>query len=173
MAKLVFELNQSLDGYVDHDRIPPEALFPHWIERTRAISATVYGRRMYDIMRYWDEADASWGEDERAYATAWRRLPKYVASRTLGSVGDNATLLGSDVTKEVAELKNQLTGEIEVAGPEIASVLADLVDEYRLYVHPVVLGHGKPLFAAERPPLRLIAHDRIAGDVVRLTYIPA
>lgn len=173
MAKLVFELNQSLDGYVDHDRIPPEALFPHWIERTRSISATIYGGRMYDIMRYWDVDDASWGEDERAYATAWRRLPKYVASRTLGSVGDNATLFGSDVRQEVAALKNRLTGEIAVAGPGIASVLVDLVDEYRLYVHPVILGHGKPLFAAERPPLHLIAHDRIAGDVVRLTYIPA
>jgi riboflavin biosynthesis pyrimidine reductase len=72
-------------------------------------------------------------------------------------------------------LKAQLAGEIEVGGPELAQSLTDLglIDEYRLYLHPVVLGHGKPFFAGPRPPLRLVASDRIGGDVMRLTYVPA
>jgi riboflavin biosynthesis pyrimidine reductase len=72
-------------------------------------------------------------------------------------------------------LKAQFAGEIEVGGPELAQALTDLglIDEYRLYLHPVVLGQGKPFFAGPRPPLRLVASDRIAGDVMRLTYVPA
>jgi riboflavin biosynthesis pyrimidine reductase len=72
-------------------------------------------------------------------------------------------------------LKAQLAGEIDVAGPDLAQNLTDLglIDEYRLYLHPVVLGHGKPFFAGPRPPLRLVASDLICGDVIRLTYVPA
>jgi riboflavin biosynthesis pyrimidine reductase len=75
----------------------------------------------------------------------------------------------------VRRLKAELPGEMEVAGPELASHLGDLglVDEYRLYVHPVVLGSGKPFFAGPRPRLRLVATDAMGGDVVRLTYVPA
>ena len=88
MAKLVFGMNQSLDGYVDHDAFGPDAaLFRHFIEEAREQTGSVYGRRLYEVMRYWDEDDASWGEAERDFAQAWRRQPKWVVSRSLKSVG--------------------------------------------------------------------------------------
>ncbi|WP_413711179.1 dihydrofolate reductase family protein [Rhizobium sp. Rhizsp82] len=175
MAKLVFEMNQSIDGYVDHDRMSPEPLFGHWVKRTQELSATVYGRTMYGLMRYWDEDQEGWGDEHRAFAEAWRKLPKWVVSRSLTEVGPNAVLVRDNVEAVIAGLKAEREGEITVAGPVLAHSLADsgLIDEYRLYTHPVVLGHGRPFFAGPRPPLRLAAHERIVGDVVRLTYVPA
>ncbi len=176
MAKLVFSMNLSLDGYVDHQAFAPGvALFRHFTEQMRGLAGSVYGRRMYEVMRYWDEDDPEWSADFRDFATAWRRQPKWVVSRTLKSVGPNATLVGGDVEAVVRGLKAQLVGEIEVAGPELARSLTDLglIDEYQLYFRPVVLGHGKPFFAGPRPPLRLVTHDLIGEDAVRLTYVPA
>ena len=176
MAKIVFGMNQSLDGYVDHMKFSPSrALFRHFIEETRGLAGSVYGRRMYEVMRYWDEDLTEWVAEERDFAAAWRRQPKWVVSRSLKSVGPNATLVGDDLEAVIGGLKAQLAGEIEVGGPELAQSLTDLglIDEYRIYLHPVVLGHGKPFFAGPRPPLRLVTSDRIAGDVMRLTYVPA
>jgi dihydrofolate reductase len=176
MARLVFALNQSLDGYVDHMAFSPGLeLFHHFIEQVRGLTGIVYGRRMYEVMRYWDEDQTGWVAEERDFAAAWRRQPKWVVSRTLKSVGPNATLLGDDLKAAIGGLKSQLAGEIDVAGPALAQSLTDpgLIDEYRLYLHPVVLGHGKPFFAGPRPPLRLVTSDRIAGDVIRLAYVPA
>jgi dihydrofolate reductase len=95
-------------------------------------------------------------------------------SRSLKSVGPNATLVGDDLEAAIRGLKGQIAGEIDVGGPELAQSLTDLglIDEYRLYLHPVVIGHGKPFFAGPRPRLRLVTSDRIDGDVVRLTYVP-
>jgi dihydrofolate reductase len=95
-------------------------------------------------------------------------------SRTLKSVGPNATLVGDDLEGEIRALKARVEGEIEVAGPQLAYGLAalGLIDEFRIYLHPVVLGRGKPFFAGPRPPLRLTRSDRIAEDVIRLTYAP-
>jgi dihydrofolate reductase len=176
MAKLVFGMNQSLDGYVDHDKFAPgAALFRHFIEQVRGLTGSVYGRRLYEIMRYWDDDRAEWDAAERDFAAAWRKQPKWVVSRTLKSVGPNATLVADDVEGVVRGLKARLAGEIDVGGPDLARSLTDfgLIDEYRLYVHPVVLGHGKPFFAAPRPRLRLVANDLIGEDAVRLTYVPA
>jgi dihydrofolate reductase len=93
----------------------------------------------------------------------------------LKSVGPNASLVGEDLGAAIRKLKAERDGEIEVAGPDLAQSLTELglIDEYRIYLHPVVLGHGKPYFAGSRPPLRLMAHDRIGEDVIRLTYVPA
>ncbi|MFC3075109.1 dihydrofolate reductase family protein [Shinella pollutisoli] len=176
MAKLVFALNQSLDGYVDHTEFAPDpVLFRHFVDDVRGLAASVYGRRMYEVMRYWDDDHPDWDAAERDYAAAWRGQPKWVVSRSLTSVGPNATLVSDDVEATIRGLKARLEGEIEVAGPELAWSLGDLglVDEYRLYIHPVVLGRGKPYFAGPRPPLRLVATERIGGDVIRLTYRPA
>jgi dihydrofolate reductase len=176
MAKLVFGMNQSLDGYVDHLAFGPSpALFRHFIEEDEAQAGSVYGRVMYEIMRYWDEDRPEWDAERRAFAAAWRRQPKWVVSRTLTSVGPNATLVGDDLEGAVRALKAKRDGEIEVAGPDLAHSLAalGLIDEYRIYLHPVVLGRGKPYFAGPRPPLRLVAHDRIDENVIRLTYVPA
>ncbi|WP_404400430.1 dihydrofolate reductase family protein [Pelagibacterium halotolerans] len=176
MAKLVFGMNLSLDGYVDHEEFAPDPeLFRHWVGHVRDLAGSVYGRRMYEVMRYWDEDRPEWGGEERAFAAAWRRQPKWVVSRTLKSVGPNATHVADDIGAVIRDLKERLAGEIAVSGPELAGSLMDLglIDEYRLYFHPVVLGRGKPFFAGPRPRLRLVASDRIGTDAIRLTYVPA
>jgi dihydrofolate reductase len=176
MAKLVFGMNQSLDGYVDHTAFAPgPTLFRHFIEQAQGQTGSVYGRQMYEIMRYWDDDDPEWGAEEQAFAAAWRNQPKWVVSRTLKSVGPNATLFDGDLEGAIRELKADHTGEIEVAGPNLAGSLTELglIDEYRIYLHPVVLGHGTPYFAGPRPPLRLVSNDLMGEDVIRLTYVPA
>jgi dihydrofolate reductase len=176
MAKLVFGMNQSLDGYVDHTEFAPRpALFRHFVEEARAQAGSVYGRRMYELMRVWDDDLPEWDADEQAFATAWRAQPKWVVSRTLDAVGPNATLVRDDLEGTIRRLKRERDGEIEVAGPQLARSLAELglIDEYRIYLHPVVLGHGTPYFAGPRPPLRLVGHDPMPDDVLRLTYVPA
>ena len=176
MAKLVCEMNVSLDGYVDHQKFGPSAaLFRHFIERVRNLTGSVYGRRMYEVMRYWDEDLPDWDAEEHDFAAAWQSQPKWVVSRTLKSVGPNATLVEDDIEAVIRGLKAQQVGEIAVAGPDLAGSLTNLglIDEYRLYLHPTVLGRGKPFFSGPRPPLRLVASDLIVDDVIRLTYVPA
>jgi dihydrofolate reductase len=176
MAKLVFGMNQSLDGYVDHLSFAPgPTLFRHFVEEARGQAGSVYGRKVYELMRYWDDDHPEWDADRHAFAAAWRKQPKWVASRSLTSVGPNARLLEGELEGAIRRLKAERDGEIEVAGPALAQSLTDLglVDEYRIYLHPVVLGHGAPYFAGPRPRLRLMTHDRIGEDVIRLTYVPA
>jgi dihydrofolate reductase len=176
MAKIVYGLNQSLDGYVDHTAFGPSPkLFRHFIEATERSAGSVYGTTMYEIMRYWDDDQPEWDDDERAYAAAWRANPKWVVSHTLSSVGPNATLVADDLEGLIRGLKAERDGELEVAGTRLAHSLTELglIDEYRIYLHPVVLGHGTPFFAGPRPPLRLVAHDKVDDDVLRLTYVPA
>ena len=176
MARLVFGMNQSLDGYVDHMAFGPgPTLFRHFIEEAQRQAGSVYGREMYEVMRYWDDDDPDWDADERAFAAAWRDQPKWVVSRSLRSVGPNARLVGDDLESAILALKAERDGEIEVAGPALAQSLTELglIDEYRIYLHPVVLGRGQPYFAGPRPPLRLVADDRMGEDVIRLTYVPA
>jgi dihydrofolate reductase len=176
MAKLVFEMNVSLDGYVDHQNfVPSPSLFRHFMEQVRDLTGIVYGRRMYEVMRYWDEDRPDWDVHERDFAAAWRSQPKWVGSRSLKSVGPNATLVADDIEAVVRGLKARLDGEIEVGGPDLARSLteAGLIDEYRLYLRPVVLGRGKPFFAGPRPPLHLVASDLMGEDVIKLTYVPA
>lgn len=175
MAKIVYALNQSLDGYVDHDAFGPnDVLFRHFIDHARELSGSLYGRRMYEIMRYWDQPDPDWDDDRRAFARAWCAQPKFVVSRTLQEVGPNAVLLRGELEAEVRRIKDDLSGEIELAGPELAHAVArlGLIDEWRIYLHPAVVGGGKPYFAGPLPPLRLIAHEEI-GNALRLRYVPA
>ncbi|MBX4972837.1 dihydrofolate reductase family protein [Rhizobium lentis] len=176
MAKLVFGMNQSLDGYVDHTAFGPSPiLFRHFVEQAQRQTGSVYGRQMYEVMRYWDEEHLEWNAEEQAFAAAWRKQPKWVVSRSLTSVGPNASLVGDDLEGAMSALKAARDGEIEVAGPALAQSLTGLglIDEYHIYLHPVVLGHGKPYFAGPRPPLRLVSHDLIDENVIKLTYVPA
>jgi dihydrofolate reductase len=176
MAKLVFGMNQSLDGYVDHTAFGPSPkLFRHFIEQVRGLAGSVHGRRMYEVMRYWDDDRPEWGAEEREFAVAWRSQPKWVVSRSLTSVGPNATLVANDLEATIRRLKAELDGEIDVTGPDLARSLTDLglIDEYRIYLHPVVLGSGKPFFAGPRPRLRLEETERMDEDVIKLIYVPA
>ena len=178
MAKIVYGLNQSLDGYVDHTAFNPSPkLFRHFIDAAERQAGSVYGRTMYEIMRYWDEDQTEWDDAEREYAAAWRSNPKWVVSRTLQSddLGPNATLVRDDLEGFIRNLKAERDGDIEVAGTRLAHSLTEVgvIDEYRIYLHPVVLGHGTPFFAGPRPPLRLVANEQIDDGVIRLTYVPA
>jgi dihydrofolate reductase len=177
MAKLIFGMMQSLDGYVDHRELgPPDpVVVRHFIEQVRGLTGIVYGRRMYEIMRYWDDDLPDWDAEERDFAAVWRSQRKWVVSRSLKSVGPNAKLVGNDFEAVIRGLKAQLVGEIDVAGPDLAGSLTNLglIDEYRLYLRPIVLGHGQPFFAGPRPPLRLVTSDLVGEGVIRLTYVPA
>jgi dihydrofolate reductase len=181
MGKLVYGMMQSLDGYVDRVagkiELPPPgpALHRHFNDLVRDSAGALYGRRMYEIMCYWDDDQPEWDEVERDFAEAWRAKPKWVVSRTLTSVGANATLVRGSVEEFVRALKRDVEGVIDVAGPTLAASLTDLglVDEYHLYFRPFVLGEGKPYFVGARPPLRVVATDQIGEDAVRLTCVPA
>ena len=193
MGKLVFGMMQSLDGYVAGPaggpgsegyvagaasglELPPPgvSLSRHFNDHVRGLAGSLLGRRMYEVMRYWDEDQPDWDVVEHDFAAMWRAQPKWVVSRSLKSIGANATLVAGDVEAFVRRLKAEVEGEIDVAGPELAGCLTDLglIDEYRLYFRPFVLGGGKPYFAGARPPLRLIAADPVGEDAVKLTYVP-
>jgi dihydrofolate reductase len=181
-VKIVFGMMQSLDGYVagvDGDLLvmPPPglALSRYWVDHVREVAGTLYGRRMYEVTRYWDQDRPEWDATDHEFAAAWRAQPKWVASRSLKSVGANATLIGDDLDAFVRRLKTEVDGVIDVAGPELAANLTDLglIDEYHLYLRPFVLGSGKPYFAGARTPLRFVSANPIGEDTVRLTFVPA
>jgi dihydrofolate reductase len=177
MAKFVFVMNQSLDGYVDHLRFPsapgPE-LYDEYIRLTKNLAGSLYGRRLYESMRYWDDDYSDWDDAKREFALAWRKAPKWVVSLTLDHVGNNATLIRDDVEGTIRRLKHEFEGEIQVGGPQLADSLTrwGLIDEYRIFLHPAVLGEGTPFFANPRPPLHLVSTERFDNDVLKLTYVP-
>jgi dihydrofolate reductase len=178
MGKFVFSMMQSLDVYIagapGGPQLPPpgDRLHRHFNDHVRGLAGIIYGRRMYEVMRYWDDDQPDWGAVERDFAAAWRAKPKWVVSRTLKAVGPNPTLIRDDAGAFVRALKAKLDGEIEVAGPELAgSVTAlGLIDEYHLYFRPSILGGGKPYFSGPRPPLHLVGTESIGEDAVRLIY---
>lgn len=188
MAKLVFGMMQSLDGYVagasqtfdattggsGKPYLPPpgELLHSHFNDYVRASAGMIYGRRMYEIMRYWDVDHPHFDPVEVEFAAVWRAKPKWVASRTLKSVGPNATIIQDDVGAFVRGLKAKVNGVIDVAGPELAGSLSvlGLIDEYRLYFRPYVLGAGKPFFFGPRPPLHFVGVEAIGDEAVLVTY---
>jgi len=180
-GKLIFGMMQSLDGYIagtaGGPQLPPPgiALHRHFNDHVRQLAGSLYGRRMYEVMRYWDEDRPEWDDVERDFAAVWRAQPKWVVSRTLKSVGANATLVRDDVEGFVSRLKAEVDGKIDVAGPELAGSLTKfgLIDEYQLYFRPFVLGGGKAYFAAACPPLRIVASDSVGEDAVRVTCVPA
>lgn len=178
MGKLIFAMTQSLDGYVAavdgtlELPLPDAALFRHFTDFESNLAGVLYGRRIYEVMRYWDEDQSEWSALQHDFAAAWRAHPKWVVSRSLKSVGVNATLVDHDIEPFVRGLKSKIHGDIAVAGPELAGSLTNmgLIDEYHLYFRPFVVGGGKPYFAGARPTLRLVANDRVGDDAVRLIY---
>jgi dihydrofolate reductase len=180
MAKLILGMNVSIDGYVDDAEgtlcmgAPSEKHFQYWIETIRGHAGAIYGRRIYELMRYWDSDQPDWEAAEREFAAVWRRIPKWVVSSTLTEVGPNATLITGDIESRIRALKAESDGILSVAGPTLAGRMTslDLIDEYHLHVRPFVLGSGKPFFAAARPPLRLAASTLIDDDTVHLVYTP-
>jgi dihydrofolate reductase len=165
MSKVIFGMMMSLDGYIagrdGGPQLPPpgEELHQYWNDHVAGVHAIVYGRKMYEVMKYWDTADQAPNASkvEIEFARIWQSKPKLVVSTTLRELGPNTKLAGTDLSAEIDALKRG-DGEIEVAGPTLAGHLSrlGLIDEYRLYFLPVVLGGGKPFFSAEVPIADLV-----------------
>ncbi|MFO1203968.1 MAG: dihydrofolate reductase family protein [Tabrizicola sp.] len=173
MARFVCSMNVSLDGYVDHDRMAPdETLFRFWINAVKATQNALCGRKIYQLMTYWQDDQPGWGEAENEFAAAWRAQKKWVVSQTLAEVGPNATLISSGIEAKVRALKQDLSGQVDVSGTVLLQSLSDwgLMDEYRLVYHSCALGSGRPLFLGPRPPMHLTASDRIGANTICLTY---
>jgi len=172
---------QSLDGYIAGTPGGPEFPAPgpklhrHFNDHVRGLAGMLYGRRMYEVMRYWDDDQPGWEEIEHDFAQAWRSRRKWVVSQSLQTVGANATVVRGDLETFVRQLKESVEGEIDVAGAQLAAGLSELglIDEYRLYFRPFALGGGKPYFAAARSRLRFVKNDLVGEDAVRLTFVPA
>jgi dihydrofolate reductase len=166
MGRLIYLLNVSLDGFVATAdgglewTVVDDELHAWFNEEQRSVDASLYGRGMYELMSaHWPtaEADPASTETERAYARLWNATPKLVFSRTLESVAWNSRLVAGDVGERLAEIRREHTGDLEVSGPTLAAqfIERDLVDEYRMVVHPVILGSGKPYLPALSQPIRL------------------
>ena len=186
MSKLTYMLNVSLDGFIetpDHTldwTVIDDELHSWFNERTRECAASIYGRRMYDVMTaYWPTAasDPAATPVMLDYGEIWRAMPKVVFSRTLDSADHGFRLVRGDVGDELAKLSGEFDGEIEVSGPNMASQFIErgLVDEYTLVVHPVILGAGTPFFPRLANPIRLrhVATTRFESGVLAVTYVPA
>ncbi len=181
MGKFILSMNVSLDGYVDDIGgnlvmpAPSSEVFRFWIDEVGRHAATIYGRRMYEVMRYWDQDDPNWSDALREFADIWRKVPKWVVSSTLGEVGPNATLIKGDIAAQARDLKARTDGTISVSGPEIAGLMTglNLIDEYHMVLRPYVLGQGKPFFHGARPPLKLVSSERLDDDTMHLVYVPA
>jgi len=180
MASVIYSMLMSLDGYIagpDGDislPVPEADLHRHFNEEMRRTATALCGRRMYETMRFWDMMDlAAAGEVERDFALAWRETPKVVFSTTLREVGPNARLAEGNAVAAVTALKTRTDGQISVGGADLAGHLAraGLIDEYRLYMHPLVLGGGKPYFQAGLSlTLRPLGSQSLAQGVTLLRY---
>ena len=182
MRKLIYSMGVSLDGFIAGPEgeidwsAPDEELHRFHNEQTRELGAHLLGRRLYAEMLYWETADdkPSAAEYELEFARVWKALPKIVFSRTLEKVEGNARLVSDGVADEVARLKEQPGKDLAVGGAGLASTLIKqgLVDEYQLFVSPVVLGGGTPFFPPleERVELELVETQTFASRVVCLHY---
>jgi dihydrofolate reductase len=182
MRKLIYSMTVSLDGYIA-DRggeidwtAPSEELHRFHNERTRELGAIFLGRRLYEEMLFWETADQdpSLPEDMLEFAPIWKALPKVVFSTTLDRVEGNATLATDGPVEEVARLREQPGKDLAVGGAGLASsfMAHGLIDEYRLFVTPTVLGGGTPFFPPleERIPLELVETQTFGAEVVYLRY---
>ena len=170
MGNLIYAMNVSLDGFVETTdqslewATVDEELHSWFNDRTREIDASIYGGNMYRLMAaYWPTADSdpSATPVEVEFAQIWRPLPKIVFSTTLTSVDWNSRLVSGDVGDELDRLRQEFSGDLDLGGARLAAefIKRDLVDEYRLLVHPVVIGDGTPFFPSLAKPLALRLTD--------------
>jgi dihydrofolate reductase len=182
MLPVIYSLSVSLDGFIagpDGDigwSAPDEERMRLHIDQTRHIAAHLCGRRLYEDMLVWETAEQTMsGETELEFARIWRPIPKVVFSRTLNSVEGNARLATDDVATEIDRLKHQPgDGVVSIGGAGLAAaaIAEDLIDEYRQFVNPIILGGGTPYFTPLAKPLdlRLIESQTLSGSVVYLRY---
>ena len=182
MRNLIYSMGVSLDGFIAGPggdiawSAPDEELHLFHNQQARELGAHLCGRRLYEVMVYWETADEnpSAAEYELEFARIWKKLPKIVFSKTLETVEGNARLATDGVADEVAKLKEEPGKDLAVGGAGLAStcIKLDLVDDYRLFVSPVVLGRGTPFFPAleERINLELVETRTFGSRVVYLRY---
>jgi dihydrofolate reductase len=183
MGKLIYGMSVSLDGFIDTPShsldwaLVDDELHSHFNDQAREISASLYGRRMYELMmEYWPtaETDPEAAPAEVEYAGIWKNTPRIVFSRTLTGVDPGSRLVRDDPVEEVTRLKAQPGFDMDVGGASLASTLirAGLVDEYRISIHPVILGAGTPFFPGleDRIGLKLVETRTFDSGVVYLRY---
>jgi dihydrofolate reductase len=182
VGKLIYSMSISADGFIegpDGDfswTRPSEELFRFHTDRVRELGAHLCGRRLYETMLYWETADqeSAWGPDEREFAELWRRLPKVVFSTTLESVEGKARLASDSLPEEIRRLKEHVDGDLAVGGAALATdcIELDLVDEYHLFVYPVIVGGGTPFFPPTQASLELelVETRSFASRVASLRY---
>jgi dihydrofolate reductase len=182
LRKVIYAMNVSLDGFIEGPNgeadwgVPDLELHQHFNDLESETGVHLYGRRLYETMSYWQTADANpdISPVEREYARLWQQVPTIVFSTTLERVEANARLVKGDIAAEVARLKAQPGKDMALGGAGIGATFMklNLIDEYHLYVHPIILGGGKPFFAALDKPLKLqLVETRIfTAGVVLLRY---
>jgi dihydrofolate reductase len=177
---VIYGMAVSADGYVvgpdgKFDWSMPDAeLHRFHNDQARELGGHLLGRRLYETMVYWETADQDPSDIARDFARTWKALPKVVFSRTLDSVeGANTTLARGDLRTELASLRESVDGDVAVGGAELAAEAArlDLIDEYRLFVHPVAVGGGIPFFPQDhRVDLELVETRTFSTPAVYLRY---
>jgi dihydrofolate reductase len=185
MGKLIYAMNVSLDGYIetpDHSlawATIDDEIHGWWNEQTGNADAALYGRRMWEVMSaYWPtgETDPDATRVMRQFARIWNAQPKVVFSSTLTSVEHDARLVSGDVGEILTDLRREFDGDLDVSGPTLAAQFIErgLVDEYRLAVHPVVIGSGTPFFprGIGRRDLTLVESRRFDSGIIYLGYRP-
>lgn len=182
MRKLVYSMGVSLDGFIAGPggeidwSVPDEELHRFHNQQMREVGVQLCGRRLYEVMLPWESAEEkpSTSEIELEFARIWKGVPKLVFSTTLETVEGNARLATGSVAEEIAGLKERSEGDLAVGGAGLASAAIELglVDEYRLFVSPVVLGGGTPFLPAleERFELELLETKTFGSRVVYLRY---
>ena len=181
MRKLIYSMTVSLDGYIASPdgainwSVPDEELFRFHHQQVQEIGVHLCGRRLYETMVYWETAEEGPLTAEQVeFARTWKALPKVVFSTTLQSVVGNTRLVTDDVGEDVARLKEQPGKDIGVGGAGLARACMELglIDEWHLFVSPVLLGGGTPYFPAldERINLELVETKTFGSRVVYLRY---
>jgi dihydrofolate reductase len=181
MRKLIYSMTVSLDGYIAAPdgsidwSVPDEELFRFHHQRVQEIGVHLCGRRLYETMAYWETAEEGpLAAEYVEFAQTWKALPKIVFSTTLESVVGNTRLASGSVGEEVSRLKEQRGKDIAVGGAGLARACMELelIDEWRLFVSPVLLGGGTPYLPTldERIKLELVETKTFGSRVAYLRY---
>ncbi|MFF3015630.1 dihydrofolate reductase family protein [Streptomyces sp. NPDC057939] len=183
MRSVTYSMGVSLDGYIVGPdggfdwTTPDDNVFRFWIETTRKLSVHLMGRRLYETMLYWEtvDQDSSLDEATREWVEVWNPLPKVVFSSTLTTVQGNARLLSGGLAEEIERLRAEPgEGDIAIGGAALAAeaAAADLIDEYQVVVHPVLVGGGIPFFARDerQVDLELVETRTFSSKFVYLRY---
>ncbi len=183
MRRIILWMSVSVDGFIEGPNreldwhLVDDELHTHFNDQLRTMGAFLNGRITYDLMaRFWPTADRNPSSTApmAEFARIWRAMPKIVFSRTLEHAGWNTTILRDVIPADIRQLQEQPGGDLALGGADLAAsfIRHDLIDEYRLFIHPVVIGRGKPLFQPSdaRRPFRLVETRTFGNGVVLLRY---